>query len=95
MMASRENAIIKKVADEIEEMNQNEDERWEAFKRQVETWSINKSIREAQETGERKGRREGIKENKIAMVKKMKEEKADIDFIIKVTGLTREEIEKI
>ena len=53
MMASRENAIIKKVADEIEEMNQNEDERWEAFKRQVETWSINKSIREAQETGER------------------------------------------
>ena len=107
MMASRENAIIKKVADEIEEMNQNEDERWEAFKRQVETWSINKSIREAHETGERNGMRkglkkgkkegikEGIKKSKIAIAKKMKEEKVDIDFIIKITGLTKEEIEKI
>ena len=106
-MASRENAIIKKVADEIEEMNQNEEERWEAFKRQVETWSINKSIREAHETGERNGMRkgikkgkkegikEGIKKSKIAIAKKMKEEKVDIDFIIKITGLTKEEIEKL
>lgn len=42
-------------------------------------------------TAMRKGRKEGIEQ----IVRKMKEEKTDIEYIMKVTGLTKEEIEKI
>ena len=40
-------------------------------------------------------RREGIKETKFEVAKKMKEEKLPIELIIKITGLTKEEIEKL
>ena len=41
------------------------------------------------------GKKEGIKEGKLSIAKKMLEEKLDIDFIAKVTGLSRSEIEKL
>ena len=41
------------------------------------------------------GKEEGIKENTIEMVKKMFKENASIDFISRVSGLSKEEIEKI
>lgn len=48
---------------------------------------------------ESKEKKNGIEEGKKAGIeetaKKMKEEKAGIDFISRVTGLTREEIEKL
>ena len=37
----------------------------------------------------------GLKDGKKEVVKKMLEENASIDFILKVTGLTREQLEKI
>lgn len=37
----------------------------------------------------------GLKDGKKEIVKKMLEENASIDFILKVTGLTREQLEKI
>ena len=41
------------------------------------------------------GKEEGVKENTIEMVKKMFKENASIDFISRVSGLSKEEIEKI
>ena len=41
------------------------------------------------------GKEEGIKEKTIEMVKKMFKENASIDFISRVSGLSKEEIEKI
>lgn len=41
------------------------------------------------------GIEQGIKQNQQQVVKKLIEEKASIDFIIKVTGLTNKEIEQI
>ena len=41
------------------------------------------------------GKEEGVKEKTIEMVKKMFKENASIDFISRVSGLSKEEIEKI
>ena len=43
----------------------------------------------------KEAREEGIKEKQMEVVKAMLKENASIDFISKVTGLSKEEIEKI
>ena len=45
--------------------------------------------------GIRKGRKEGIRKNKINNAQKMKEEKIPIETIIRITGLSKKEIEKL
>ena len=42
-----------------------------------------------------KGKEEGIKEGKIAIAKEMKKEKISLEKILKITGLSKEEIENI
>ena len=42
--------------------------------------------------GIREGRKEGRKEGILDVAKKMLKEKVDIDFIIKITGLKKEQI---
>ena len=56
-------------------------------------WEIdyNTFIKEAREEGEEKGK----KENQVKIVKSMLKENMSIDIISKVTGLSKEEIEKI
>ena len=55
-----------------------------------------KGIEEGLEEGRREGRREGRKEGReegiIEIAKKMLNEKVDIDFIMKITGLKKEQI---
>ena len=59
--------------------------------------------KEAKYTGYTEGRREGIKEGrkqgkeatKKEIAKKMKEEKIGTEIIVKVTGLTKEDIDKL
>ena len=46
-------------------------------------------------TGMRDAREEGIKEGAIKIAKNMLKKGIDIDTIIEVTGLTKEEIEEI
>ena len=43
----------------------------------------------------RLGIKDGLNERNIEIVKKMLEENTEIDFIARITGLTKEEIEKI
>ena len=50
---------------------------------------------EGWEEGIQVGREEGIKEEKLLNARKMKELGIDIETIISVTGLTKEEIEKL
>ena len=46
-------------------------------------------------TGHDSGTLEGRKERSIEIAKKMKAKKTDIDYIVEITGLTKEEIEKL
>ena len=52
-------------------------------------------IAEAKEEGIEQGEASGRAEREIEMAKAMKAENIDIEIIIKVSGLTREEIEKL
>ena len=51
--------------------------------------------KEAKYTGYTEGRVEGREITKKEIAKKMKEEKIDMEIIVKVTGLTREDIDKL
>ncbi len=52
-------------------------------------------LEDAENRGIKKGIQQGRSEAKLETAKKMLEEKASIEFIIKVTGLTKEEIEEL
>ena len=53
------------------------------------------ALKEGLEEGEKLGLEKGINQNKIETAKKMKEKGIDISDIIDITGLTKEEIEKL
>ena len=53
-----------------------------------------KGIKEGLEEGRKEGRKEGREEGIISVAKKMLEEKVDLDFIIRITGLTKEQLMK-
>lgn len=86
-MAKKENKEIKKAMDIINEMSMDEKE-WELYmSRQRAILDYNTGMRDARE--------EGIKEGAIKIAKNMLKKGIDIDTIIEVTGLTKEEIEEI
>ncbi len=82
-----ENKYIKKAEKELEYLTGDEETRRLAELRE-------KAIRDEM-AAMAKAKKQGITETKQEVAKKMLEEKVDIDIIIKVTGLTKEEIEKI
>jgi predicted transposase/invertase (TIGR01784 family) len=47
------------------------------------------------EIAEKKGMEKGIEKDKLDVARKMKEENLPIDLIKKITGLSKEEIEKL
>ena len=53
------------------------------------------SYHEGEKQGEKRGEKIGEKNASIEIAKKMKKEKFDISTIEKLTGLTKEEIEKL
>ena len=56
---------------------------------------IGHARRQGIKEGEEKGIRKGTREKQLEVAKKMKEEKLPIELIIKITELTKEEIEKL
>ena len=54
-----------------------------------------KGVDDGIEKGIIEGKNKGAKEKELQIAKNMLKEKASIEFIIKVTGLTKEEIEKL
>ena len=86
-MARKKNKEIDKAIDIIDQMSMDEKE-WNLYiSRQRAIWDYN--------TGMRTAREEGAKLEKLEIAKNMLKEKVDIQIIVKVTGLTKEEIEKL
>lgn len=52
-------------------------------------------IRRDFENAKKKAIKEGRKEGIMSVAKKLLEEKVDLDFIIRITGLTKEQLMKI
>ena len=94
-MASKENKLIENVVEDLDTMSADENERFEAFKRKVAIWESNMLKQEGLEEGETKGRAEGEAKKQNEIAKKMKDEGAEIEFISRVTGLTKEEVEAL
>ena len=98
-MASEKNKTIEKVVEDLDEMSANQNERLEAYKRQLIEWDyeIEKEElkKEAREEGLQEGRQEGARIEKEKNAIKMLKEGIAINIIVKVTGLTEEEIKKI
>ena len=69
------------------------------IKEEQDEWMRNVDIADARKTALKEGLEEGeklgISKTKIETAKKMKEENIPLDIIIKITGLTEEEIEKL
>lgn len=86
-----ENEKVKKAEEELEYLSGDEAERRIAYLR--ETAEIDRKF--AMTAARDQGRTEGKIEEKIETAKKMLAEEMDINLIIKITGLTKDEIEKL
>ena len=90
---------IKKAEKILEDISADEHERWLAEmrlkyirdKKAIEDFGYDKGY----EQGMEKGIEQGITKKQEEMVKKLKERDMNVKFIEEVTGLTKEEIEKI
>ena len=98
-MASEKNKTIEKVVEDLDEMSADQNERLEAYRRQLIEWNykIEKEElkKEAKEEGLQEGRREGAQTEKEKNTLKMLEKGIDIQTIIEITGLTANEIERL
>lgn len=83
----QENENIKNAMEKLEEVSQDE-----KLRRIAE---LKEKARRDEISGLNGARREGKRETQIEVAKKMKTKNMDIDTIIEITELTREEIEKI
>ena len=90
-----ENENIKEAKEELDRISQDDILRRMAFKAELERMDHAQLMYEAKRDGKAEGKLEGAKEKEIQIAKNMLKEKANIEFIIKVTGLTQEEIEKL
>ena len=94
-MAKKENKEIKKAMDIINEMSMDEKE-WELYmSRHRAILDYNTGMRDAREEGIKEGIEEGAKIEKLEIAKNMLKEGVDKKIIERVTGLTKEEIEKL
>ena len=91
----KENEEVKKAQTILYEMS--EDEKLQRYAELREKWERDElSARHYyKETGYNEGKAEGMAEKQAEIAKKMKDENINIDMIIKLTGLTKEEIEKL
>ena len=91
----KENEEVKKAQTVLNEMSEDEIlQRWAELKEKWEHDEV--SAREYyKETGLKEGREQGREEKQKEIAKKMKYKKMDIQEIIEITGLTKEEIEKL
>ena len=90
-----ESKEIEKARSVLEEMSQDKNERYLAELRQKYIMD-QKAIEDAgYDKGYDSGTLEGKKQRSIEIAKKMKSKKINIDDIIEITGLTKEEIERL
>ena len=90
-----ENEKVKKAEEELEYLSGDEAERRIAYLRETAEIDRKFAMTAARDQGRVEGRSEGKIEEKIETAKKMLAEEMDINLIIKITGLTKDEIEKL
>ena len=94
-----DNEFVQRAEDELEYINADEEERMRAKFRERAEWKYNADMKSMYshgvEQGIEQGKSLGIKEQSIKIARKMLEENLDIEIIVKTTGLTKEEIEKL
>ena len=90
-----ENEKVKKAEEELEYLSGDEAERRIAYLRETAEIDRKFAMTAARDQGRVEGRSEGKIEEKIETAKKMLAEERDINLIIKITGLTKDEIEKL
>lgn len=95
----KENEDIKEAKKELDKIAQDEVLWKEALDIEITRMDNIQYIEDAENRGIKKGiekgRKEGEKKAKLEYVKRMLDEKIPIETIIKITGLTKEEIEKL
>ena len=90
-----ENKYVKKAEEELEYLTGDEETRRLAELREKAIRDEMAAMAKAKKDGIAEGRADGIAENKKNVAKKMLNKKIDIETIIEITGLTKEEIEKL
>ena len=88
---NKANEPIKKAKKILEEISDNEYEQYLAHLREKYILDQNNLL----DTGYERGLEQGTRNERLEIAKKLKEENIDIEIIIKTTGLTKEEIEKL
>ena len=99
----KENKELSKAKKVLEEISQDEHERYLAELRQkyimdqkaIEDAGFDKGFKAGEQQGIQQGMQQGIQQEKIAIAKNMKKQNIDIETICKITGLTIEEIKNI
>ena len=91
----KENSEIKKLNEDLEEISQDE-----LLRQEAEFWRMNSVILDWNEkscfnAGKEEGLNEGSKKEKIEIAKNMLKKNLDINLIIELTSLTKEEIETL
>jgi predicted transposase/invertase (TIGR01784 family) len=84
-------AVFKRLFEQAEIAAFNREELYDYRESQKDFWDLNNAI----ETAEKKGRAEGMKEGIIKTAKNMKAESLPTSLIVKMTGLSEEEINNL
>ena len=85
-------AVMTTAPEELERMRIRREQDEASALSYAEERGIKKGKREGKREGILEGKREGIQENSIAIAKKMKAEDFDVDIIVRMTGLTVDDI---
>ena len=99
----KENKEVGKAKKILEEISQDEHERYLTELRQkyimdkkaIADAGYDKGFQAGEQHGIQQGIQQGKEEQKIEMAKKLKEENIDVSIIVKITGLTEEKIKKL
>lgn len=90
-----DNKYVKKAEKELEYLSEDEETRRLAELREKAIRDELAAIAQARDEGKSEGISLGIIQDKIEIAKKMLAKEMDIALIIELTGLTKEEIEKL
>ena len=92
---SMNNELVQKAEEELEYLNSDEEAQRLAYLREKAIRDEAAAMAGAYNRGKEEGREQGEKSKSFQIARKMLEEKIDIETIIRLTDLTKEEIEKL
>ena len=90
-----ENENIKEAKEEVDRISQDDVLRRMAFKAELERMDNEQMMYEARRDGKKEGIEQGAKEKELQIAKNMLKKGMNVSDIIEITGLTKEEVEKL